>query len=79
MGKPHEDPIQTTKTQARANARAAVGRLRQKQFRKKTGRTAFFYLISARMADPRYGVEAEKDSACHGICVRGSGELGARR
>ena len=52
MGKPHEDPIQTTKTQARVRARAAVGKLRRKRFRKKTGRTTFFYLISALMADP---------------------------
>jgi hypothetical protein len=42
MGKPHEDPIQTTKTQARVNARAAVGKLRQKQFRKKLDVQRFF-------------------------------------
>jgi hypothetical protein len=52
MGSAHEGPIQTTKTQARVSARAAVGKLRRKRFRKKTGRTTFFYLISALMADP---------------------------
>jgi hypothetical protein len=51
MGWTHEDSIQTTKTQARVSARAAVGKLQRKRFRKKTGRTTFFYLISALMAD----------------------------
>jgi hypothetical protein len=53
MGKPHEAPIQTKKTQAPVGARAALGKLQRKRFAKKTGRTAFFYLISALMADAR--------------------------
>jgi len=52
IGWTHEGPIQTTKTQARVTASAAVGKSRQKHFRKKTGRTTLFCLISALMADP---------------------------
>jgi hypothetical protein len=51
MGWTHEGPIQTTKTQARVSARAVVGKLRRKRLGNKTGRTTFFYLISALMAD----------------------------
>jgi hypothetical protein len=42
MGWTHEDPIQTTKTQARVSAREAVGKLRRKQFGKKLGVQPFF-------------------------------------
>jgi hypothetical protein len=42
MGWSHEDPIQTTKTQAPVSARGAFGKLRRKQFGKKLGVQRFF-------------------------------------
>ncbi len=51
-GPAREGPIQRTKTQARVRTRIVVEKLRQKRFRKKTGRTTFFYLTDALMADP---------------------------
>jgi hypothetical protein len=38
-----------------------LGELQKKQLRKKTGRTTFFYLISALMADPCYGVVRQQE------------------
>lgn len=61
VGGAHGGPIQTKKTQDRVKACGASESAWKKRFRKKTGRTTFFYLHPALMADPtRDAVEGHR-------------------
>ncbi len=50
MGPAHQDPIQSTKTQARVSARQSAEEFREKTGLKKSDNNVFFRLISALMA-----------------------------